>query len=56
LEFIPNDHFFDMPSLFERIIENGSQVVSFPIREYWLDIGRISDYEKANSEYDGVFG
>jgi dTDP-glucose pyrophosphorylase/predicted transcriptional regulator len=55
LELIPNDQFFDMPSLFESMIANGAQAVSFPIREYWLDIGRMSDYEKANSEYCGVF-
>lgn len=55
LEFIPNDEFFDMPSLFEKLIADGRNAVSFPIREYWLDIGRLSDYEKANSEYGGVF-
>jgi len=22
----------------------------FPIHEYWLDIGRIEEYEKANQE------
>ena len=31
------------------------KVVSFPIREYWLDIGRLSDYEQANNEYKAVF-
>lgn len=55
LEFIPNDEFFDMPSLFEKLIADGRNAVSFPIREYWLDIGRLSDYEKANNEYGGVF-
>lgn len=55
LEHIPNDEFFDMPSLFEKLIANGKNAVSFPIREYWLDIGRMSDYERANSEYRKVF-
>lgn len=55
LHFIPNDEFFDMPSLFEGLISRGKNAVSFPIREYWLDIGRLSDYEKANSEYGEVF-
>jgi NDP-sugar pyrophosphorylase family protein len=55
LKLIPNDQFFDMPSLFESMISNGANALSFPIREYWLDIGRMSDYEKANSEYGEVF-
>jgi dTDP-glucose pyrophosphorylase len=55
LEHIPNDDFFDMPSLFEKLISHKGNAISFPIREYWLDIGRLSDYEKANSEYGEVF-
>lgn len=55
LELIPNDQFFDMPSLFDTMISKGANALSFPIREYWLDIGRMSDYEKANSEYGEVF-
>lgn len=52
---LPDDKFFDMPTLFQKIIAAKANAISFPIREYWLDIGRMSDYEKANSEYDGVF-
>jgi dTDP-glucose pyrophosphorylase len=55
LSLIPNDQFYDMPTLFDELIQMNSNAVSFPIREYWLDIGRISDYEQANSEYHGVF-
>lgn len=55
LAHIPDDDFFDMPTLFEKLIEAKHNAVSFPIREYWLDIGRVSDYERANNEYSGVF-
>lgn len=55
LEHVPVDEFYDMPSLFEALIANQQAAVSFPIREYWLDIGRISDFERANNEYDGIF-
>jgi len=55
LEMIPDYQFFDMPSLFEKIIAGGANTLSFPIREYWLDIGRMCDYDKANSEYCEVF-
>lgn len=52
---VPEGEFFDMPTLFQNLIAKGINTVSFPIREYWLDIGRMSDYEKANHEYGGVF-
>lgn len=55
LSMVPDNDFFDMPSLFDSIIANGDNTVSFPIHEYWLDIGRMHDYEQANSEYHGVF-
>jgi NDP-sugar pyrophosphorylase family protein len=45
----------DMPVLFERMIADGQQVRSFPLREYWLDIGRIDDFHRARAEYDEVF-
>lgn len=55
LSHIPDAEFFDMPTLFEKLIAEKRTTVSFPIREYWLDIGRMSDYERANNEYSGVF-
>lgn len=55
LEYIPENQFYDMPTLFEKIISKGKNAISFPLREYWLDIGRIEEYKKANEEYDEVF-
>jgi len=37
----------DMPTLLEQFIENQANVLMFPIHEYWLDIGRIEDYRRA---------
>jgi dTDP-glucose pyrophosphorylase len=51
LDLIPKDVFFDMPTLFEHLIAAGSETSAFPIREYWLDIGRMEDFERANLEY-----
>ena len=51
LKFIPDGEFFDMPTLFDYLISNKQKNISFPIREYWLDIGEIKEYEKANIEY-----
>ncbi|WP_151949787.1 nucleotidyltransferase family protein [Aliarcobacter butzleri] len=55
LDYIPENQFYDMPTLFEKIISKGKNAISFPLREYWLDIGRIEEYKKANEEYDEVF-
>jgi len=55
LDFVPNDEFYDMPTLFEKLIEEELKSISFPIREYWLDIGRIEEFKKANDEYHEVF-
>lgn len=46
----------DMPVLFERIIAGGGTPSVFPVREYWMDIGRMEDLERARVEYEGVFG
>jgi dTDP-glucose pyrophosphorylase len=40
----------DMPTLLERHIDAGKAVNMFPIHEYWLDIGRMDDFYKAQTE------
>jgi dTDP-glucose pyrophosphorylase len=54
-EYIPKDEFYDMPTLFEDIIKDKLKSISFPIHEYWLDIGRMSDFEQAQNEYGEIF-
>lgn len=55
LQLVPADQYFDMPGLFERYLKEGRPPAAFPIREYWLDIGRLDDFERARGEYAGVF-
>ncbi len=55
LDYIPKDKFYDIPSLFERLIEENEKTSSYLIKEYWIDIGRIEEYEKANEEYYKLF-
>lgn len=40
----------DMPTLLEQQIEKDRAVAMFPIHEYWLDIGRLDDFQRAQSE------
>jgi dTDP-glucose pyrophosphorylase len=39
-----------MPALFEKVKKAHKPIFAFPIREYWIDIGQIEDYERANQE------
>lgn len=54
---IPQDSFYDMPTLFEKLIQKKKKLLSFSIRErdYWKDIGCIDDYECANNDYQKYF-
>jgi len=45
----PNTH-LNMTDLIDRLIAEKHTVVSFPVREYWLDIGQHSDYERAQTD------
>jgi NDP-sugar pyrophosphorylase family protein len=47
---IPVGQRVDMPELIERVIHRGGAVVNFPIIEYWLDIGRPSQYRQAQAD------
>jgi NDP-sugar pyrophosphorylase family protein len=55
IDLIPDNEFYDMPTLFGELIAAKEKIVPFPLQEYWLDIGRISDYEKANLDIHTIF-
>jgi len=55
LSLIPQNQYFDMPQLFEKIRETGGAAGVFPIHEYWRDIGKVEDLERARAEYESVF-
>jgi NDP-sugar pyrophosphorylase family protein len=42
----------DMPTLLEQQIEEGRPVNMFPVHEYWLDIGQMGDFRKAQTKFD----
>jgi len=56
LDFIPQGEYFDMPSLFKKLNNQLREIIAFPIREYWVDIGQMGDFIRANDEYLEVFG
>jgi len=49
-KLIPNGQPYDIPELIERLINEQRTVVCFPIREYWLDIGKVDQYDQAKAD------
>ncbi len=45
----------DMPTLLEQQMLADRPVNMFPIHEYWLDIGRMEDFQRAQDEIAGLF-
>jgi NDP-sugar pyrophosphorylase family protein len=39
-----------MTDLIQRLLGDSRRVVSFPIMEYWLDIGQHADYLQAQED------
>lgn len=55
LNRIPQNGFINMTDILQGLLAADEKVAAFPIREYWIDIGRIDDYGRANVEFSEVF-
>ena len=55
LKYIPKNEFYNMTTLFEKLIDKDKNIISYLLDGYWLDIGRFEEYKKANEEYNEVF-
>lgn len=54
-KWIPEDTYFGMDTLIETMIEKHEKIAKYEINEYWLDIGQVADYEKAQEVYKTHF-
>ena len=52
---VTTDAPMDMPDLFARLRQAGHSTLAYPIREYWVDIGHMADYQRANTEFPEIF-
>ncbi|WP_312906086.1 nucleotidyltransferase family protein [Sphingobacterium multivorum] len=50
LKMIPEDKFFDITDLINRVIEMNLKLITYPINGYWLDIGKHDDFKKAQED------
>jgi dTDP-glucose pyrophosphorylase len=47
---VPLNQFYNATDLIEDVIKNEGKVTSYPILSYWLDIGKMPDYLKAQED------
>lgn len=50
-DLIPGGQRFDMTDLIKLLVAEGRTIVSFPIIEYWQDVGRHEDYQQAQEDH-----
>lgn len=50
LKNIPYNSFYNTTDLILKLIEEGKKVLSHPLVGYWLDIGQMHEYEKAQND------
>lgn len=50
LKKIPKNSFYNATDLMHSLLRNGDTLISYPIRQYWLDIGKHEDYAKAQED------
>lgn len=50
IQSVPKNHRIDMPTLLEQHMCEREKVLMFPIHEYWLDIGRMDDFNRAQAD------
>ncbi len=52
MKYIPENINYGMDKLILDLILQNIEVIKYELNEYWLDIGRITDYEKAQDFYN----
>jgi len=54
LDKIPKQKAFNATDLMEEVLKDGGKIISFPLKEYWLDIGKHDDYIRAQEDIKGL--
>ena len=55
LKYFPDNEYFGMDALIKNLLAKGELVTKYELKEYWLDIGRLNDYDKAQEVYQTHF-
>ncbi|OHD14643.1 MAG: mannose-1-phosphate guanyltransferase [Spirochaetes bacterium GWB1_36_13] len=54
-DIIPSNEYYGMDTLIKTMLEKKLPIAKYELNEYWLDIGRVDDYEKAQEIYTKHF-
>lgn len=52
LQRIPKNEYYDLPSLFSSLIEAKISPYYYQLTDYWIDIGRVEELERAQRDLD----
>lgn len=52
LSLVPKDTEFDMPDLIRTLVQKGLPITTFPIHEYWIDVGQLQQLNKARNDME----
>jgi NDP-mannose synthase len=55
LKLIPDNEYFGMDQLMKLMLKKNLPITKYEMDEYWLDIGRVEDFEKAQIELQNNF-
>lgn len=51
LEFIPKNKECNITEIIKILLNKNKKILYYPVKEYWLDIGHIEDYELAQQQW-----
>ena len=52
--YIPDDQYYGMDHLIKSLLAHKIKIAKYQLTEYWLDIGRPNDYEKAQDFFKNL--
>jgi dTDP-glucose pyrophosphorylase len=52
LALIPRDTPYDMTTLLNDMLARDMGVYSYPVEGYWLDVGRVADFQQAHADFE----
>ena len=55
MNFIPDNEYYGMDSLIKNMLSAKSPISKYELNDYWLDIGRVDDFESAQKDFKENF-
>ncbi|MFZ4589574.1 MAG: sugar phosphate nucleotidyltransferase [Ignavibacteria bacterium] len=55
IDIIPENTYYGVDTLIKDMLKKNMKIVKYEMEEYWLDIGRLNDYEEAQNIYQKHF-